>query len=299
MGMPACEPGPAHPADSTLSSCPLRVHAGHLLPQVRGPLCAGVHREGCEASRSCGHGQRCHWQGECMSAWACCCHCAWLGGDARAWCLQPALAGSAGPKWAPTHQQARWPLAPQVAPAKRAGPKQPESVVKASGHAWAANRVLAVRYGSCPRCLLLTCLPWSRPGPGCLQVGGLPRTITPPEVLSLFWGWQVRPASTYILAATDASPHVEVSAGVCAGLPESAGLGTGFWHAWRRLACKPATAMCPHSSRPPSGRRWSSLKCRSTRHWRLRSATAPPSPPLQACSSCRCSRPARRSGTRP
>ncbi|KAI7845965.1 hypothetical protein COHA_000511 [Chlorella ohadii] len=41
------------------------------------------------------------------------------------------------------------------------------------------------------------------------KVGGLPRTITPPEVLSLFWGWQVRPASTYILAATDASPHVE------------------------------------------------------------------------------------------
>ncbi|PRW61587.1 heterogeneous nuclear ribonucleo F isoform A [Chlorella sorokiniana] len=42
-----------------------------------------------------------------------------------------------------------------------------------------------------------------------VKVSGLPRTITPPEVLSLFWGWQVRPASTYILGAAEESPHVE------------------------------------------------------------------------------------------
>lgn len=48
--------------------------------------------------------------------------------------------------------------------------------------------------------------------PPRVQVAGLPRTITPPEVLSLFWGWQVRPASTYILAPAHESLHVEVRA---------------------------------------------------------------------------------------
>lgn len=62
-----------------------------------------------------------------------------------------------------------------------------------------------------PNCLPLWSTAVGLPaGSHCLQVAGLPRTITPPEVLSLFWGWQVRPASTYILAPAHESPHVEV-----------------------------------------------------------------------------------------
>jgi hypothetical protein len=46
------------------------------------------------------------------------------------------------------------------------------------------------------------------------QVGGLPRGITPPEVLQLFWGWQAKVAGTYVDPA-GSGPHVEV----CSTLP--------------------------------------------------------------------------------
>ena len=43
---------------------------------------------------------------------------------------------------------------------------------------------------------------------------GLPRGITPPEVLQLFWGWQAKVAGTYVDPA-GSGPHVEV----CSTLP--------------------------------------------------------------------------------
>ena len=77
-----------------------------------------------------------------------------------------------------------------------------------------------------------------------LQVGGLPRGITPPEVLQLFWGWQAKVTGTYVDPA-GSGPHVEVR--TVHRLAKAARLQPSMHCAWHtlRITAQPRQNVCP------------------------------------------------------